>query len=273
MLRLALLLQSALVIVALAAMLPAAAPARPASDDLSMSVHFSDLVGTQTNSPNFRIDVEIESGSGVEQSITIRVGLPDGLRWGTDAPDPGEGCTGTAPAICATKMQPNEVGTIGGGYRWDVVADRPGVYEITASVEPIEPDPDLSNNTDTFRFEVVQPTSGGGGTGGGGSGGGGSGVAATAGAVKLIPAKPKAGSLVSASVRVTAGGAPVRPTGIACAGTIGTAKLKGTGKPASGSATCSYRAPKSAKGKTLRGSVSFRARGTKFTRKFSARVG
>jgi hypothetical protein len=98
-------------------------------------------------------------------------------------------------------------------------------------------------------------------------------VAATAGAVKLIPAKPKAGSLVSASVRVTAGGAPVRPTGIACAGTIGTAKLKGTGKATSGSATCSYRPPKSAKGKTLRGTVSFRARGTKFTRKFSARLG
>ena len=74
-------------------------------------------------------------------------------------PDPGEGCTGTAPAICATKMRPNEVGTIGAGYVWDVVADRPGIYEITASVEPTEPDPDLSNNTDTFRFEVVQPTS------------------------------------------------------------------------------------------------------------------
>jgi len=262
---------TALAIAALAAMLPAAAPARPAADDLSMSVHFSDLIGTQTNSPNFRIDVEIESSSSVEQSITIRVGLPDGLRWGTDAPDPGEGCTGTAPAICATKMQPNEVGTIGGGYRWDVVADRPGVYEITASVEPIEPDPDLSNNTDTFRFEVVQPTLGGGGAGGGSGGGGG--VSASASAVKLTPAKPKAGSLVSASVRVTAGGAPVRPTGIACAGTIGTAKFKGTGKAASGSATCSYRTPKSAKGKTLRGSISFRARGTKFTRKFSARLG
>jgi hypothetical protein len=264
---------TALAIAALAAMLPAAAPARPAADDLSMSVHFSDLIGTQTNSPNFRIDVEIESSSSVEQPITIRVGLPDGLRWGTDGPDPGEGCTGTAPAICATKMQPNEVGTIGGGYRWDVVADRPGVYEITASVEPTEPDPDMSNNTDTFRFEVLLPPSGGGDTGGGGSEGGGSGVAAKAGAVKLTPAKPKAGSLVTATVRVTAGSAAIRPTRLTCAAAIGSAKLKGTGKTASGSAACVYRTPKAAKDKTLRGSVSFLARATKFTKRFSARLG
>jgi len=248
------------------------APARPAADDVVMSVTFHDQAGTRTERTNFQIEVRIESTSGVLQAITARTTLGAGLRWGSDGPDPGEGCTGTAPAICATKMSPNEVGTIGAGYVWDVVADRPGVYEITASVEPTEPDPDISNNADMFRFEVVQPTSGGGGSGGGGSGGGG-GVAASAGAVKLIPAKPKAGSLVSASVRVTAGGAPVRPTGLTCAATIGTTKIKGTGKTAAGSAACGYRTPTAAKGKTLRGSVSFRARGTKFTRKFSARLG
>lgn len=165
-------------------------------------------------------------------------------------------------------MRPNEIGTIGAGYVWDVVADRPGVYEITASVEPTEPDPDLSNNTDTFRFEVVQPTSGGGGTGGGGGG-----ATVSASVVKLSPAKPKASSTVAATVRVTAGGAPVRPTGIACAGTIGSAKVKGTGKAASGTATCLYRTQRSAKGKTLRGTISFSARGTKFTKRFSARLG
>lgn len=166
-------------------------------------------------------------------------------------------------------MRPNEVGTIGAGYVWDVVADRPAVYEITVSVEPTEPDPDLSNNTDTFRFEVVQPTSRGGGTGGGGGGG----ATVSASVVKLAPAKPRAGSTVSATVRVTAGGAEVRPTAIACAGTIGTARLKGTPKAFSGSATCVYRTPKSAKGKALRGAVSFKARGTKFTKRFTAKLG
>lgn len=54
-------------------------------------------------------------------------------------------------------MKPNEVGTVGAGYVWDVVADRAGTYEITASVTATEPDPDTSDNTHTFRFEVVQP--------------------------------------------------------------------------------------------------------------------
>ncbi|HUF75777.1 MAG TPA: hypothetical protein VMM35_05830, partial [Longimicrobiales bacterium] len=60
--------------------------------------------------------------------------------------------------------------------------------------------------------------SGGGGTGGGGGGSGGGGTGVSASAAKLTPAKPKAGSAVTATVRVTAGGAPIRPTGIACAG-------------------------------------------------------
>lgn len=74
-------------------------------------------------------------------------------------------------------------------------------------------------------------------------------------------------------MRVTDGGAPVRPTAIACTGTIGSAKIKGTGKAASGTASCVYRTPKAAKGKTLKGTVSFTARGRKFTKRFSARLG
>ena len=75
---------------------------------------------------------------------------------------------------------------------------------------------------------------------------------ATARAVKLLPAKPKAGSLVSATVRVTAGGAPIRPTGVSCTGTLAGGKLKGTPKATSGTAACAHRTPKSGKGKTLR---------------------
>ena len=96
---------------------------------------------------------------------------------------------------------------------------------------------------------------------------------ATASAVKLSPAKPKAGSLVSATVRVTAGGTPIRPTGVSCTGTLAGAKVKGTAKAASGIASCRYRTPKSAKGKTLRGKVAFSARGTKFTKPFAAKLG
>ena len=94
----------------------------------------------------------------------------------------------------------------------------------------------------------------------------------SAGAAKLTPAKPKAGSLVTASVRVTAGGAPIRPTASPASDarrSEGTAHREPHGQPRS----CRYRTSKAAKGKTLTGSVSFTARGKKFTKRFSARLG
>ena len=254
-------------------LLTAAAPARVAADDVSIDVHLRFSTATTTNGLNFQIELEIGSTAGVEQMVVVRTTLPAGLTWGSDAPDPTEDCVTANPAVCTAKLRQNEVGTFGLGWFWDVVAERAGTYEIVAFVEPTDTDPDASNNTDTFRLEVVQPSTGGGGSGGGGSGGGGGGAAASAGAAKLSPAKPRAGATVSATVRVTAGGAPVRPSRIACAGAIGTAKMKGVGKAASSSATCTFRTPRSAKGKTLRGSVSFTARGSRFTKRFAARLG
>lgn len=95
---------------------------------------------------------------------------------------------------------------------------------------------------------------------------------AVAGAAKVAPAKPKAGAAVTATVRVTAGGAPVRPTKVTCAGSIGKAKVKGKPRAAAGSAKCVYKTPRAAKGKTLRGSVSFTARGKRFTKRFSVKL-
>jgi len=143
---------AALTTIAVAATLATVAQARSTADDVSVQVFLhSGKTPTTTNGLRFEIVIEAESASGAVQPVTIRTGLPSGLRWGTDGPDPGEGCTDTAPAICATKMQLNEVGTVGAGYEWDVVADRSGFYEITASVTPSEADPNLANNTHTFR--------------------------------------------------------------------------------------------------------------------------
>jgi hypothetical protein len=144
------------------------------------------------------------------------------------------------------------------------VADRAGPYVVTSSVESSEPDPNPSNNTSTFRFEVAAS---------GGSGPTRGGTAVSAGAVKLTPKRPKAGTVVVASVRVTAGGSPVRPTGLSCAGTISGAKVVGTPRSAAGTAACRYRTPKAAKGKTIRGTISFTARGKKFTKRFAAKLG
>src|SRR6185503_6594437 len=91
---------------------------------------------------------------------------------------------------------------------------------------------------------VVDETTGG-GPGGGGGGGGDTSAAAKASAVKLSPAKPRAGSSVVASVRVTKGGSPLRPTGIACAASIGKVKVKGASRSASGLALCLFKTPKS----------------------------
>ena len=146
----------------------------------------------------------------------------------------------------------------------------PGRYTYSAEiVAASEPDPNPANNASTITIVVAESGGGGGGDGSGGGGGG----AAAASAARVIPAKPKAGSRVTATVRVSAGGTAIRPTRIACTGTIGAARVAGTPRAASGTASCRYRTPASAKGKTLRGSVAFTARGQRFTKRFSAKLG
>jgi hypothetical protein len=224
----------------------------------------------EVRSLNFKAGAIVDNDGGEEATARIRFTLPEGLRFGTDAPDASESCTGTAStADCQTLLT---VGTDPSrrsvGWIWDIVADRVGSYVLRAEIIQTSVfDPDLSSNMASATVVVSEASGGGSGGGGGGA------TAVSATAVKLTPSKPKAGAVVVATVRVTAGGAPVKPSAIACSGTIGSAKLKGTAKAASGSATCVYRTPKAAKGKTLRGAVSFAARGTKFTKRFSAKLG
>jgi len=201
-------------------------------------------------------------------TVKIRIELPSGLRWGADAPDPSEDCTTGETSVCEAALG-NELLNNHADWGWNVVADNVGSYTLKVQVvESSTPDPDTSDNASTVTVVVTQPAGGASG-GGGGTGS----IAVRASAVKVSPAKPKAGSTVVAAVRVSVGGAPVRPTGIACAGTIGSAKLKGAPKAASGSASCLYRTPKSAKGKTLRGTISFSARGTKLAKRFVVKLG
>ena len=243
-----------------------AAFGRSAADDLSIGMYLAGgTLGTRTTSP-FRLGIDVGVDSGPPQNFTLRVALPDGLRWGDDLPDPSEGCTGTAPTVCTQKLEPNPAGTLGGGWIWDVVADRPGPYEVTASVQGELPDPNPVNNTLTFRFEIVASSSGEGG-GGGGS------VTVSASAVKLKPAKPKAGSPVTASVVVKADGAPVKPSKVACTGTLAGKKVTAKGTAGTGLASCRYVTTKSAKGKKLAGSMRITAKGKTITKRFAAKLG
>lgn len=253
---------SALVVAFLA---PGAA-AKPTDADVGIFIGLWQGQGfsqeTKTNGLNFQIGFGIESSAAAVQTVTVRVGLPAGLAWGNDAPDPTEGCTGTAPAVCTHELQ-IVAGTVSFTYFWDVVAAQPGFYDLTASVEAAEPDPNPVNNTATFRVEVAVPTAPPPGP---------SGPTVSASRVRLTPAKPRAGSSFTATVRVSSDGSPVRPSRLTCTATVGGKKLRGTPRPRLGVAACAYAPARAAKGQTIRGSVSFVAKGTRVTRRFSARL-
>ena len=198
---------------------------------------------------------------------TIRVELGEGLRWGEVGPDPSEGCTSTQTTReCELTLL---AGMRDGGWHWDVIADRPGTYSFRGEIaEASDVDPNASNNASAITIVV---TEGGGGGGGGDGGGGSAGVSASA--ARVMPARPRAGRAVTASVRVSAGGAAVRPTRVACTGSIGSFRLRGTPRAGRGAASCAFRTPAAAKGKVLRGSVAFTARGQRITKRFSVRLG
>jgi hypothetical protein len=200
-------------------------------------------------------------------SVRVRFTLPPGLSWGTDLPDITESCASTdSVGECQTpELQPSS-GQSGYGWVWDIVAAQPGSYILRAEIiGSSTADPVTSNNASSITVVVTpsgptpspepepEPPS--------------------AGKVRLSPAKPKAGAAVAATVRVLAGGSPIRPTAVSCSGSIAGTKLKGSPKASRGTASCTFRPPRTAKGKSLRGSVSFTARGTRFTKRFSAKLG
>jgi len=246
--------------------------------DLAMNIGVGSTVRDlrpQASGATVQTNLRFFAGPGVDlitalpATPTVRFDLPSGVSFGgNDLPDPTEGCTATATtATCSLALEP-VAGRSGVGWGWDLVAAAPGSYVLTAElVQSTDVDPDLSNNRATVTVVASAPQPPGGGGGGGGS------ASVSASAVKLSPAKPKAGSRLVASVRVTRGGSPVKPTGIACAAALGKAKIRGGAKSSSGVASCLFKTPKAGKGKTLLGSVSFRAGGRSFTKRFSTKLG
>jgi len=252
----------AFVIVALAlvagfAALPAAAAPAATGDDISLAIHFGDqegrpIAGTTANGLHFILFFDVATTTGLIQPVTLTVGLPSGLHWGANAPSPADGCQGTAPAVCTASTASNG-GTVEVGWGWDVTADAPGTYAVTATATPTQPDPNLANNTAVFQFQVVVPTAP-------------PKVAVTA------PTVVHTGSVVSATVHVTARGAPTRPTAVTCTATVGGTKLHGKTHVASGLAACRFTSPRNAKGKTLHGTLTVTVDGTTRTRTFSVKL-
>jgi hypothetical protein len=95
------------------------------------------------------------------------------------------------------------------------------------------------------------------------------------GTVKVVPLHPKAGgkAVVSApALRVETSQAPETGT-IRCAAKVtGGAALRGTGSYASGRALCTFTIPKLAKGKLVRGTITFTYRTATASRPFAFRT-
>lgn len=281
--------KAAVLAVVAVAVVVAAAGAAPANVDVELNLGASStgVGGSAPLTPSggtatvtrrdFAVHAEISlitSAAGGRPEIRFELG--GGLRWGADDPDPTEGCTSTpttAECEMPVDLQPI-VGQSSGGWSWNAVAPQNGTYTFSGEiVELAQPDPVPANNSATITIVVNEGTGGGTGPGGGGSGGGGEGGSVISAAVKITPSKPKAGATLVATSRVTRGGSPVRPSRVACSASVGSTKLRTAPKAASGIASCLVKTPKSARGKRVTGTMSFRAGGRAFTKPFAARLG
>ncbi len=255
---------SVLVVATVGLAASSAALGRSAVDDLSLALNLQGpgARARVVTGPAFTIATLVETDGGA-QGITLRMALPSGVRLAASAPA-SLGCSGTTAIVCTTRLEQSSI--VFFQYDWGLVAESPGIYEIVASVEGDRPDPSPANNSVNFRFEVKAAA--------GSSGGGGAASAGVAvSAVKLTPSKPKAGSALVASAAVTADGSPVKPSKVVCAGTLAGKKAIGTGTAVTGRASCRYPTPKTAKGKTLAGSLKITARGKTITKRFSTKLG
>jgi len=250
-----------------AALAAGTAGAAPASSNLILDI----LVGNTRSdahivprhqnetvtSLRFKVGVNVETiGPDVAADVRVRLHLPEGLHWGADLPDPTENCTSTATtADCQPgfPLDANDLSRRATGWGWDVTADAPGDYALSAEVvQSSAPDPDTSDNSSQVTVHVTR--------------------AVSIGGVKISPARPKAGAVVTARVAVTAGGDAITPTSVRCAGKVGGKTVSSRAASSGGRATCSFRPARSAKGKTLHGSVTVVAAGATATRAFAVKL-
>jgi hypothetical protein len=96
----------------------------------------------------------------------------------------------------------------------------------------------------------------------------------TATAFTTAPKPAKAGKKLTASVAVNESdtNGPVTSATVACVGTIKGVRIPATHTLTSGIASCSWKLPAKAKGKTFLGKITVTVRGTALTKSFSARI-
>ena len=203
------------------------------------------------NGLTFSVGLNIfNEGPDAAQRPAYGLDLPAGLHWQSGQTDPE--CTFTTGAANCRATGPIAYQD-GAVAFWHVTADAPGTYVIKAHVASPTPDPDISDNSASASLVVEAKV--------------------LAKAAKVVPKRPKAGSVVRVRVLgITAAGDPIMPTDPACKGSIGRKTLHGAAATKPGSVTCAYRTPRSAKGKRLRGTVSFTAAQTQIQKRFAVKL-
>jgi len=207
-----------------------------------------DGVSRTINGQTFSVGLNISNnGPDTAGRPAYGLDLPAGLHWQAGTTDPE--CTFTASA--ANCQATGTIPYLAGFFAyWHVTADAPGTYVVKVHVTSPTPDPDTTDNTASANLVVQEQV--------------------LAKAAKVVPTRPKAGSVVTVRVLgITAGGDPVLPTAPSCSGSIAGKTLDGTARTTLGKVTCAYRTPRSAKGKRLRGAVSFTASQTQITKRFA----
>ena len=211
------------------------------------------------SSRTFVVGARIRLEPAQSERANLRLELANGLTWGAENPATTLHCSGTATtADCETMpSRPGPHGPTDEIFGWDVTATQNGRFVVQARLtNPSAPDPVLSNNETTVTVIVREAS-----------------ATVLAAPARLIPERPKAGRSVRATVFIStsAGGRP-GPTELKCTGRVGTKAVTGKPSASAGQATCLYRPPATARGKTFSGSVAFTVDGTRFSKSFRAKL-
>jgi hypothetical protein len=226
-----------------------AAPA--ATADLDIEFITAGLPSTFVANTPFNLQLSVGNRGPDPTHYRVHILLPTGLHLS----GPGTlKCTGTTDLTCADDTAPL-------GYAKDVsalfVADAVGSYTLTAQLtELTATDPNLANNQASFTLNIVAatptpPTP----------------PALVASRLSIKPTRPVAGHPLTVSFRITdsTSGTSVKPSSVACTANLGTR----TARIVSGAAACVLHSPATAHGKTLRGTLTAKAKGVRLSKRFS----
>ena len=224
----------------------------------------------------FGVELLSEHAHSRDTAESLRVTLPQGLSFGPRPADPRTLFPSGVPApwtfvptsqscsMAARVADCTAVVNLGGtelfGCLFDVVAERPGAYELRAEITSSGAnDPPRQLNASATLRVIVGARSG----------------AVVVGPPELSRPRP---SFVQADVRITQGGVPARPKSVTCAGLFrGDKRYSGRAYPgafALGAARCAWGFNNARYlGKTFLGRITVSVGATKVTRSFSVRMG